>query len=528
MKSFYYLIFLIILVFQGCVKDILKSYPYATVQGLIFDQESCMLNVTGLLSGYLEGDYPLVYGFVYSYDNQEPTIIEEKVIVSDDYQNDTDFTVTLSNLEIGETIYLRIFAQRENNVFYGEEIKRYGHHVKSSDFVHYVPDLIRCGSIDMEVEVPIVSCYPKGFSYGIIYSNGIAQSQRIVIEKGITDGNYPVRITSNLVEESQGMTAYSFYIQDLLSDFYLQSDDYMIPNAPTSPKTKRVADFPGELRGEAVSFTLNGRGYVCGGYTEGREMFLEDLWEYNPSSNTWVERASYPGGRRALMTSFTSDGYAYVGTGSIEVNQNEILYSEFYRYDPINDKWTAIAKFPFAGHAGLSFTLENSGYVGGMLTEDGANNQRFFRYEAVEDRWVEVASFPRSFFNARNSAIANDKKGYVLLSLPNKTSYYGYDPRQDAWTKEFIEVLFDGNDGLAFTKNNKLYQLTGRKTNVGIELDFETSTAKVLCVDRAIGRSEAVGFDLNGAFYVATGIASNYNTSLALDPLETVFRIDFE
>jgi hypothetical protein len=56
------------------------------------------------------------------------------------------------------------------------------------------------------------------------------------------------------------------------------------------------ASVGGTQRNDAVGFSIDslGKGYVGTG-GDGTGGFLNDFWEYNPSTNVWTQKANYPG-----------------------------------------------------------------------------------------------------------------------------------------------------------------------------------------------------------------------------------------
>lgn len=80
----------------------------------------------------------------------------------------------------------------------------------------------------------------------------------------------------------------------------------------TSLKSLTDQDSYTITRSNAVSFTLNGKGYVGLGSNSG---IRSDFWEYDPVDDTWIEVTSYEGKARQDAISFVIDGKAYVGTG---------------------------------------------------------------------------------------------------------------------------------------------------------------------------------------------------------------------
>lgn len=50
-----------------------------------------------------------------------------------------------------------------------------------------------------------------------------------------------------------------------------------------------------------VAFGVGNKGYVGLGIKhsnkDGIDTFMNDFWEYNPDTNTWIRKADFPGGR---------------------------------------------------------------------------------------------------------------------------------------------------------------------------------------------------------------------------------------
>lgn len=72
------------------------------------------------------------------------------------------------------------------------------------------------------------------------------------------------------------------------------------------------------------------------------------LYQYNPSSNTWVQKSNFTGEPRMRATSFSINNNGYVGLGhTIEGSENgtEKYLKDFWKYDSERDLWTKIADF---------------------------------------------------------------------------------------------------------------------------------------------------------------------------------------
>ena len=126
-------------------------------------------------------------------------------------------------------------------------------------------------------------------------------------------------------------------------------------------------------------FSIDGHGYVEGGFRVNQNnqyKFFDNLYEYDPASDTWIEKASFPGGKEAGEACFVINDKAYIGLGQFKSNYNKM----FYAYDPSSDTWSSpLPEFPADGRElSYSFSLNNIGYV--ML---GYNSNKASYYDDV-------------------------------------------------------------------------------------------------------------------------------------------------
>jgi N-acetylneuraminic acid mutarotase len=61
------------------------------------------------------------------------------------------------------------------------------------------------------------------------------------------------------------------------------------------------ANFPGNARNGAIGFSIGSKGYLgmASNYNP------DDLYEYDPNSNTWTYKAAFPGSERAFGVGFS-------------------------------------------------------------------------------------------------------------------------------------------------------------------------------------------------------------------------------
>ena len=130
------------------------------------------------------------------------------------------------------------------------------------------------------------------------------------------------------------------------------------------------------------------KGYVCMGQTQ-TIAFMNDLWEYDRSTEAWTQKANFTGAPRREAVSFVVENIAYVGTG----NSANGLKKDFFAYDPATNSWEQVADFAgTARRAAVAFSMNQFGFVG--TGDDGILRQDFWMYIPQTDEWIQKANFP--------------------------------------------------------------------------------------------------------------------------------------
>jgi N-acetylneuraminic acid mutarotase len=212
---------------------------------------------------------------------------------------------------------------------------------------------------------------------------------------------------------------------------------------PATNKWTRKADIPAKIvRAFSVSFAIDSKGYVAtgqsdnssGDFAKSQATVTNDLWEYDPSSNAWTQKASLPGKPRDGAMAFVIGDKAYVG-GGVDSTSNYV--GDFYQYDPSSDKWTPKASLP-TGPIGFpfGFAVGGKGYMvgGGNPMEQSSA----FAYDPIKDEWSGIADYPGTARQA-GAAFEIDTLGYVGLGMAQyDTSFadiYSYNPKTDEWNQ---------------------------------------------------------------------------------------------
>lgn len=177
------------------------------------------------------------------------------------------------------------------------------------------------------------------------------------------------------------------------------------------------SSFGGVGRHRAVGCATENKGYLGLGHVNGSgvDISYKDWWEYDPSSDTWSQKANYPVNNHGA-TSFVVNDQPCVGGGSA-------LNGEFFKFDPIQNTWNPIAACPFFNPGDTQgFSVNNKGYVyvGTNMAE----------YDPSSNSWALTADPPMTF-GSWTCSFAIEGSGYVKAG--NKL--YEYKPEHNTWTQ---------------------------------------------------------------------------------------------
>jgi len=196
----------------------------------------------------------------------------------------------------------------------------------------------------------------------------------------------------------------------------------------------------GRHRGSGLA--IGDKGYVGLGHMNGTgvNIIYQDWWEFDPATNSWTQKSDFPALTYGAST-FSVGNFGYVGGGTG-------LGSEFYKYSPITNTWTQIANcLNETPSDDTAFAIEDKGYI--------KSENVFLEYDPETDIWTTKASCPLAGWSITSFVI--DNKGYVKEG----SSLYEYKPLVDQWT---VRASFPGlttNGGPGFSVNNKGYIVTG-------------------------------------------------------------------
>lgn len=278
------------------------------------------------------------------------------------------------------------------------------------------------------------------------------------------------------------------------------------------------ANFGGDARTYGVGFNIAGKGYI--GLGQANEL-KNDFWEYDPIGNTWTQKADFGGIARRWPVGFSIAGKGYAGTGVRDVVPEDIfdppqIYEhDLWEYDPTGNSWTKKADLPARGRwGGCGFSIGNKGYLGIGL---GAGSNDFWEYDPATDKWTRKADFPGGErFRATGFSVGN--KGYIGIgvaspgnSTPN--DFWEYNPVTDTWTRKADFAGGGRINAVGFSIGTKGYMGTGGASSGYLndfwEYDPSTDGWTQKANLNGAARLGATGFSIGNKVYIGTGYVGN-------------------
>jgi N-acetylneuraminic acid mutarotase len=234
----------------------------------------------------------------------------------------------------------------------------------------------------------------------------------------------------------------------------------------------------------AVGFSILGKGYVFGGVND-TGSFLNDLWEYNPTTNTWMQKLAMPSIGRSGSVAFVINDVVYIVGGRTSTNN---AIPETWMYNPITNSWTQLANLPINGTwRGVAFANNSKGYVGLGKNNLNQYHKLFYEYTPTTNTWNTVSGY---------SHIGRAYTGFAQIGN------FGY--------------LFGGADSLGFI--DKSFE----------KIDLTNFSTLFLNSFMSISRKGCMSFVGNSSFYITTGVSATARFNETWKASNVVSINDFE
>jgi len=196
-------------------------------------------------------------------------------------------------------------------------------------------------------------------------------------------------------------------------------------------------DFPGAIN-SASSFAINGKGYVYGGLIYGYR--TNDLWEYDPTFNTWTKKASPPFARpRHAAASFVINGKGYIVGGNIEESGRISSSQETWEYNPATNTWRQRRNLPLGRDLATGFAINRKGYVAMGRAADNSYRADVLEYDPDLNSWSTKSILPSGTGRYDAVSLVIDNKAYIGIGV-GSTDYYvdfwEFDPQTNGWVRK--------------------------------------------------------------------------------------------
>lgn len=302
--------------------------------------------------------------------------------------------------------------------------------------------------------------------------------------------------------------------------------------AEKQEKWIQKANYQGAGVVDAIAFTINGKIYVGMGkngfYANDTK---KDLWEYNPLTDKWTQKSTFPGTTNACY--FIANEKAYVVATDQYYGTGDKLYRKMWEYAPASDTWIQKSGLPIDNNIWemFSFSINNKGYVGGSINWNYAFYSFCYEYDPKNDTWKKCADPP-----CQNSGYfwcsSLDGKGYlgggIDISYNTVRSFWMYNADKDEWIQKADYPACDLNntlitcyDGIAFNMDNTLYAgLGGANSDYGwpdfytneiYKYNSETNSWQLAFKFTERPRHGSIAIVCNGKLYIGLGRECNYN-----------------
>lgn len=210
--------------------------------------------------------------------------------------------------------------------------------------------------------------------------------------------------------------------------------------------------FPSINRNHFAKFILGGKAYIgMGSYVNGSTLtFTKDVWEFDPITDTWTQKADFGGNIRTGILHFQVGDTGYAGCGADQF----AVYNDFWKFDPAANQWSQIAYFPGPPRVyGQGFNIDTLGFcgLGRTFTAAGATitYNDIYQYSPSTNTWTSKNNFPG---NARSYASTFTINGYPYLLAGQSgnavNALWRYDAAGDSWLQR---SAFPGGNRIAMS-----------------------------------------------------------------------------
>ncbi|ALO13948.1 N-acetylneuraminate epimerase precursor [Salinivirga cyanobacteriivorans] len=230
---------------------------------------------------------------------------------------------------------------------------------------------------------------------------------------------------------------------------------------PVNQTWTTVESFGGVPTSLAVSFVIDNKAYVGTGTKMIEENVTyentKDFWEYDPETNTWSQISTFEAGVRQNAAAFAIDGKGYV-TGGVHYDDGTVTYSDVQEYDPATDTWVERI---YADGLNLSFNGAEAFNFNGKGYICYGNNEEIVSYDPVSNN-VENLGNMLNLDDNRDHPVAFVLNGTPYFGLGS----YGFF--ENTYMDDILEIPFPTNPTDINLSSNEISENEPDNTQVGV------------------------------------------------------------
>jgi N-acetylneuraminic acid mutarotase len=221
-----------------------------------------------------------------------------------------------------------------------------------------------------------------------------------------------------------------------------------------------VPDFTSVGVGFNYAFSLGNKGYFLATETN-------ILAEYHFGQNVWKRKNDFPGNSRLQPSGFYADSSFFYGFGSNTFNGTSGKLNDLWKYNPASDSWDSLALFPGGPRdCPVAFGNNGNGYVGSEYL--GLSNSDLWTFTPSSNSWQpSQGTLPFNFYQT-SWAVQYLGKIYILADKVEGLELWVYDPDNHLWS-EIADGPFDeDHQGGFMIANNSGIFIGAGKGNIAL------------------------------------------------------------
>lgn len=268
-------------------------------------------------------------------------------------------------------------------------------------------------------------------------------------------------------------------------------------------------NFQGTNLVAAASFINDTSAYICLGSTN--NVYSKYMWKYSEVNDSWTVQDSFPGALRRNGISFSLDSFSFIGLGYNHVSRT--TYRDIYRYNHNSKTWSLMSLFPdIHGRGSKSVVTNGKAFVVGGGTSGSSVSNKIWQYDALNDSWISKADLPASGRTA-GIAFAIDSIIYFGLGhnyLVDFNDIWAYNVNSNTWTQKASLPGVSRMNATAFVVNGKAvvgggYPLGGSELADFYVYNPISNTWSSAPPFKDSKRSVSTAFTLNNRGYIVGG-----------------------